>query len=207
MTPTFAARPGWAKRLIPDRVVRRQASRGATIQLTFDDGPDPETTPGVLDRLEEYGLRATFFLVGNRVARAPHVVRRIREAGHVLGNHTFSHAVPSYFSTRAAWREVATCQRIVAEAAGAAPTLFRPPLGRLTPGLVAAAWAHGLAVTNWSLDSGDWQCRSAEDADRCARETLDRIRPGDILLFHDDHPYIGRILDVVLPVVLGSGPA
>jgi peptidoglycan/xylan/chitin deacetylase (PgdA/CDA1 family) len=161
--------------------------------LTFDDGPDAEHTPAVLARLATFGVRAAFFLVGKRISD-PALVERIAGAGHLLGNHTFAHAVPR-------WRDfdgsdVQKCQELVPQA-----TLFRPPLGRLTPGLWLAARRLKLECVGWSLDSGDWRCRSEADALQCAREVLELVRPGDIVLFHDDHRWIGTILDVVLPAL------
>src|SRR5205823_7197901 len=132
-----------------------------------------------------FGVTAAFFLVGKRIAD-PALVRRIADAGHLLGNHTFAHEVPRWRGFAAARADVAKCQELVPEA-----TLFRPPLGRLTPGLWLAARRLGLRVVNWSLDSGDWRCRSAADAAACAVGVLELIRPGDIVLFHDDHRWIG----------------
>jgi peptidoglycan/xylan/chitin deacetylase (PgdA/CDA1 family) len=165
------------------------------VLLTFDDGPHPEYTPTVLDRLAAHGARAAFFLVGKRIT-GPEFVQRITGAGHVLGNHTFSHAVPRVRAVRSALADVQRCQDLIPGA-----TLFRPPLGRLTPGLWLAAQRSKLRCVGWALDSGDWRCRSAADAGRCAREVLGLVRAGDIVLFHDDHRWIGPILDVVLPAL------
>ncbi len=169
------------------------------VLLTFDDGPHPDHTPAVLDRLAAYGLTAAFFLVGNRVTD-PALVRRIAAAGHVLGNHTFSHAVPRWRDFTGAVADVARCQDVVPGA-----TLFRPPLGRLTPGLWWAARRHRLPVLTWSLDSGDWRCRSAADAAACAAAVAAAVRPGDVVLFHDDHPWVVPVLDAVLPALAGVG--
>lgn len=191
---TFARRPHWAKRaaLAP---FSRSSCAGAGIQLTFDDGPHPDHTPAVLERLAAFGVPAAFFLVGKRVTDAA-LVDRIRAAGHTLGNHTFDHAVPRWWERRAPLADVRRCQLVVPHA-----TLFRAPLGKLTPGLWLAARRSGLVCVSWSLDSGDWRCRSAADAEQCAREVLELVRPGDIVLFHDDHQWIGPILDRVLPAL------
>jgi peptidoglycan/xylan/chitin deacetylase (PgdA/CDA1 family) len=173
----------------------RARCAGSDLLLTFDDGPHPEHTPAVLDRLAAHGVRAAFFLVGNRISD-PALVQRIAGAGHLLGNHTFAHALPRWWNRAAPLADVRACQEVVPGA-----TLFRPPLGRLTPGLWLAARRLGLECVNWSLDSGDWRCRTAADAVRCAKEVLELVRPGDIILFHDDHRWIGPILDVVLPAL------
>ncbi|MFM8272648.1 MAG: polysaccharide deacetylase family protein, partial [Gemmata sp.] len=163
------------------------------VLLTFDDGPHPEHTPAVLDRLAAFGLRATFFLVGDRICD-PALVRRITGEGHTLGNHTFAHAVPRWTELGAARDEVAKCQALVPTA-----KVLRAPFGKLTPGLWLAARHLRLECVHWSLDSGDWQCRSEPDALRCAREVIELVRPGDILLFHDNHRWSRTILDSVLP--------
>ena len=201
----FAVRPGRLARAVPGWVMGRRAADPGRVLLTFDDGPHPAHTPAVLDRLARLDIRAIFFLPGRRVRRAPALPARIRAAGHALGNHTFHHARLPLFGFARAWREVGGCQRLVAGRAGAAPEWFRPPFGRLTPGLLAAAWWHRLAVLGWSLDANDWRCRSAADAARCGAAVAAAARPGDVILFHDDHEWIGPILDVVLPALAARG--
>ena len=163
------------------------------ILLTFDDSPHPVYTPAVLDRLAAFAVTAAFFLVGTRITD-PSLVTRIADAGHALGNHTFAHATPR-------WRDLGGSDVRKCQAAVPGATLFRPPLGRLTPGLWLAARRLKLTCVNWSLDSGDWRCRSEADAVLCAQEVLELVRPGDIVLFHDDHRWIVPILDVVLPAL------
>ncbi|WP_439622120.1 polysaccharide deacetylase family protein [Gemmata sp.] len=189
---TFARRVHWLKRAA---LPWWRGTGTAGVGLTFDDGPHPEHTPAVLDRLAAHGLTATFFLVGNRITD-PAIVRQIIEAGHVVGNHTFSHAVPRWSDIAVSLRDVLRCQAMVPAA-----RVFRPPLGRLTPGLWLGARRCGLKVRNWTLDSGDWRCRSAADAATCAAEVLALVRPGDVILFHDDHEWIAPILDHVLPAL------
>jgi len=192
--PRFARRPRWPAR------------PAAGVRLTFDDGPHPEFTPVVLDTLAEFGVSATFFLVGKRVPPAADVVRRTHAAGHTLGNHTFSHPRPSWFKFPTAVREIRECQRAVSEVTGTPPTLFRPPMGRWTPPLWAARTLAGLTPMGWTLDSGDWRVRSDADADTCAEELLAAVRPGDVVLLHDYHPWIERILRRVLPVLVPLSP-
>ena len=194
---TFARRTRRARRALLAPFARTRAA-GSDILLTFDDGPHAEHTPAVLDRLAAFDLTAAFFLVGNRVSD-PSLVARIAVAGHALGNHTFAHATPRWRDIALSQADVRNCQAVVPGA-----TLFRPPLGRLTPGLWLAARRLNLACVHWSLDSGDWRCRSEADAKQCAKEVLELARPGDIVLFHDDHRWIVPILDVVLPTLFGE---
>ncbi len=190
----FARRTSWLKRaaLAPFSQTR---VAGSSVWLTFDDGPHPEHTPAVLDRLAAFNVRAAFFLVGRRIAD-PALVTRITSAEHALGNHTFEHELPGWLDIQKPLADLRKCQDLVPNA-----TLFRPALGKLRPGAWIAAQRLGLKCVHWSLDSGDWQCRSESDAVQCAREVLELVRPGDIVLFHDDHDWISTILDVVLPAL------
>jgi len=189
----FARRVSWVKRAAWQLAGCESAS--PEILLTFDDGPHSEHTPAVLHRLAEYELTAAFFLVGKRIAD-PLLVEQIVDAGHQLGNHTYSHANPRWSDITLSLADVRRCQELIPTA-----KLFRPPLGRLTPGLWLAARRCGLQIVNWSLDSGDWRCKNAADAATCAAEVLELVRPGDVVLFHDDHRWIGTILDIVLPAL------
>lgn len=195
---TFARRTHGAKRAALAPFCRTRVA-GSTILLTFDDGPHPEYTPLVLDLLAKFGVRAAFFLVGKRITD-PSLVQRITAAGHTLGNHTFAHAVPRWRELTAPLADARRCQELVPAA-----TLLRPPFGKLTPGLWLAAWRLGLECVHWTLDSGDWRCRGEADAEQCAREVLERVRPGDIVLFHDDHRWIVPILEAALPELATRG--
>jgi peptidoglycan/xylan/chitin deacetylase (PgdA/CDA1 family) len=170
------------------------------VRLTFDDGPHPAVTPAVLGRLASFGHAAAFFLVGSRVAAAPQLPAAIRAAGHVVGNHTFSHPRLPWRDTVLSLAELTRCQEAVPEA-----THFRPPFGRLTPGLWRAARRLGLTPAGWSLDAHDWRCRTPADAVACARRLMAAARPGDVILLHDDRPTVLPLLDVLLPALRDRG--
>jgi peptidoglycan-N-acetylglucosamine deacetylase len=193
---TFARRTHILKRLALAPFARTRAA-GAQVLLTFDDGPHPEHTPAVLERLAAFGAKAAFFFVGNRIAD-PELIARVARAGHLLGNHTFAHTAPRGFA--AARAEVRACQALVPGA-----TLFRAPLGKLTPALWRAARRESLTCVHWALDSGDWRCRTEADARTCASEVLKLVRAGDVILFHDDHSRAAPILDAVLPALKEKG--
>lgn len=191
-----------AKLTAGSRFVRRPLfarRRPGGVTLTFDDGPHPVHTAAVLDRLDRFGLTATFFVLGDRVPGCADLLRRMPRAGHQIGNHTASHPKPTWFGFRRAWAELDRCQRAVTAATGTPPALFRPPMGRWSPPLRLACRAHRLRPAGWTLDSGDWRVRSDADAGRCGEELLRAVRPGDVILLHDYHPWAGRILDVLLP--------
>src|SRR6478672_6016647 len=117
---------------------------GSSILLTFDDGPHPEVTPGVLDRLKEYDALAVFFVVGNRIPRAPAMLVRAAAEGHHIGNHSYEHWLGRPPWPRAYVRDVRKCQDVIASLTAQRPTLFRPPLGRVTPASWLAAKTSGL---------------------------------------------------------------
>jgi len=171
-----------------------------TIALTFDDGPDPASTPPLLDLLRERGVRATFFVVGERVRAHPAIVRRCAEEGHAIGNHSDRHRYDLNFRLRSGMRrEMEACQEAVRVAAGVTPRLYRPPVGLMNPAVVPAARELGMEVVGWSIRSLD--TRRGDAAER----VIPRLRPGAIVLLHDgarDPAHVvataRRILDVAL---------
>lgn len=154
------------------------------VVLTFDDGPDPEGTPRVLDALAALGARATFFLIGQKAVRAPALVRRIVEEGHAIGNHSWSHPFLPRCSDAQLREEVQRAQAELTECAGVRPSLFRPPYGWGDERVYRAVREAGLRLTLWSFDSGDYFGLSG----RALRWRLQRIRHGDVVLLHDGSP-------------------
>lgn len=154
----------------------------ARVYLTFDDGPDADWTPRILELLAAAGARATFFLVGRAAARQPALARRLAAAGHEVGNHSFSHRHPWLLPERAARREVSDGAAALADALGRAPRYFRPPHGRLRRCMLDEARAGDQAVVLWSRSAVDWGPwgRAARIAARLAK-----VRAGDIVLLHD----------------------
>ena len=191
--------PSWKQSLLGRFVTHRLPKTETRIELTFDDGPNPNVTPAVLERLAQYDIRATFFVLGRNVLRHRSTLRQIQAAGHRIANHSLTHPRFGHVGYRTIRKEIRSCQHAVEDAIGVTPTLFRPPFGRITPGDLLAAKSTGLEIMNWSLDSGDWRCRDERDARRCAAETAALVRPRDILLFHDNHSWITTILDQLLP--------
>jgi len=175
------------------------------VALTFDDGPHPELTPLVLDLLAQFGIRATFFLIGERVRQHPELTQRIVAEGHKLGNHSDTHQRLPAFAIQATRAELARANESIETITGVRPKRIRPPLGRITPAMVSAARSLHLELCLWSLDTGDWRCRSNDDADQCVGEIVESVRPGDVLLLHDASPFIDRILGKLLPTLIERG--
>lgn len=154
-----------------------------TVALTFDDGPDPEVTPRVLDLLAAADARATFFLIGERARRHPELVRRIADEGHGIGNHTESHL--SWFCTLPSpWmrREIERAQEAIAAVTGEVPTLFRPPAGHRSPWLHSLLRRRRLALVSWTHRAFDTRER---EPDAIHARLCRFLQPRDILLLHD----------------------
>lgn len=155
------------------------ATRRPVAALTFDDGPDPRFTPALLELLDAHSAKATFFVVGERAARYPELVRHIRERGHAIGNHSWSHRSVHDMSSD---ELVAEIRRTEAAVEGNGGRWFRPPYGQLSPGAWRTARSLGYEVVGWSLMSGDWR---PVEPETLAATLLEEIRPGAIVLLHD----------------------
>ncbi|HEX2493928.1 MAG TPA: polysaccharide deacetylase family protein [Steroidobacter sp.] len=173
------------------------------IYLTFDDGPDPQWTPRILDLLSAADARATFFVIGEFVRRRPELARRIVREGHALGNHTYSHKHPWAIMSRTARAEVRNGAGAVCDAVGTAPAYFRPPHGRRRASMIQEARRLGEGIVMWDVSAIDWGPLGS--ADRIARR-LSRLKPRDIVLMHDGRNRRNRPDELmhVLPVFLGS---
>lgn len=185
--------PAVLKALLP-RPVWAMPPGERDVYLTFDDGPIPEVTPWVLEQLAGAGAKATFFCIGHNAATHTSILDRIRAEGHSVGNHTWDH-VNGWRTGQAAYlRQVLQCQALTGTA------LFRPPYGRIKPRQVRGLSAR-FHVIMWDVLSGDFDVTI--DGDRCARNVLDHVRPGSIVVFHDSIKAWPR-LQVALPQVLAT---
>ncbi|MFH9670869.1 polysaccharide deacetylase family protein [Streptomyces sp. NPDC017405] len=153
------------------------------IALTFDDGPDPESTPRFLDALDALGVRATFFVLGEHAVRHPGVVRETVRRGHELGVHGWRHTRPWRPAPARDAEEVARAVRVVHDLTGRRPRWYRPPYGILTAGRWRAARRAGLRTVLWSAWGRDWTA-AATPASVRARIAAD-LRGGGTVLLHD----------------------
>lgn len=179
-------------------------SSARSLLLTFDDGPHRAFTPQVLDRLDAYGAKAVFFLVGNRVEREPHLAAEILRRGHLLGNHTYRHQLPDPWFPRYL-ADVRRCQQVLESHTGMRPTLFRPPKGHLTLTSLCVPVLLGLRTVNWSLNVRDWSCKTRELAEAAADRVVQQAEPGRIVLLHDDQEQVITVLDRALPRLRDAG--
>ncbi|MFC5602461.1 polysaccharide deacetylase family protein [Sporosarcina koreensis] len=153
------------------------------VALTFDDGPDPRFSNGVLDVLKQYNVPATFFVLGSRAVANPEIVKRMQNEGYVIGNHTYTHPNLVKESDLATLeQEVTRTEDALNEIIGYRTKLFRPPYGFLYNELVEKLRDMNYYVIGWSVDSLDWQ---EEPPEVIASNVLDIIHPGAIILMHD----------------------
>ncbi|MCR9243706.1 MAG: polysaccharide deacetylase family protein [bacterium] len=153
------------------------------VALTFDDGPDPDFTPQVLDVLAAHGVQAAFFVVGERVRAHPELVRRMHAAGHLVCNHTDRHGFDFHFQLwRGAGAEIARCNAAITAAIGRTPRLFRSPQGFKNPALGDVLHRTGMTAVGWQARGLDAVTR---DAAAIERRLVDGARPGGVLVMHD----------------------
>ncbi|TDU04273.1 peptidoglycan/xylan/chitin deacetylase (PgdA/CDA1 family) [Streptomyces sp. 846.5] len=170
------------------------------VALTFDDGPDPVHTRRVLEILDRYGARATFFCVGHHVAALPDLVRRIAAAGHELGNHSWSHPFLPDLTPDQLREQIDRTAEALARLTGEAPTWFRPPYGALTPEVLAALEGHPTTLTMWDVDSRDWTRPGPE---RIAATVLDAAGPGSVVLMHEGAGDRGQTVRALPSIIEG----
>jgi peptidoglycan-N-acetylglucosamine deacetylase len=168
--------------------VQRTVAGG--VALTFDDGPHPEGTPAVLEVLEEAGITATFFLVGEQVERRPGLAAEIAARGHAVGLHGYRHTPQPALRARAVREDLARGAGLIEGAAGVELTWHRPPYGLYSPAGLEAARQRGLKPILWSRWGKDW--RRLTTPQRIAARATRALRPGDVILLHDADFYSSK---------------
>src|SRR5690606_16332590 len=143
--------------VLRDRFIWRLGSDSPRVALTFDDGPHPQYTPAVLELLARLGLKATFFLVGEKVDRHPEIVRRIVEEGHCVGGHSYDHTVITTQSPQALAADLARCRASIDRAAGVDSDLFRPPKGEVDLASMRRVCRLGYRLVHWTRTYGDYR--------------------------------------------------
>ncbi|WBP90216.1 polysaccharide deacetylase family protein [Kitasatospora cathayae] len=175
------------------------------VALTIDDGPDPKYTPAVLDLLQQHGIRATFFLIGENAVEHPALVKEIADRGHHIANHTWTHPDLRHMSESAVRDELERTSDLLQRTAGRLPTWFRAPGGDWSPVSLKVAADLGLRNMAWSVDPRDW-ARPGTSA--ITERILKDVRPGSIVLNHDgggDRSQTVAALKLYLPALIDSG--
>ena len=152
------------------------------IALTYDDGPNDPHTLRLLEVLARHGVQATFFLIGRYVQQRPDIAREIVQAGHIVGNHTFTHPLLTFRSETEIRQQLSGCRSALQDAIGQHSNLFRPPFGGRRPAVLSVARELGLEPVMWNVTGYDW---NAPPADAIERKVANQIRGGDVILLHD----------------------
>lgn len=186
--------PGFAKKIFANCVWEGSPDSGI-LAVTFDDGPDPEVTPAVLDSLDRVGATGTFFLIGSKALEYPDLVKEIVERGHIVGNHTLNHRKLIFAGKNTTLKEIDGTQDILTEICGERPSLFRPPYGIFDFSTIKIAEKLGLLTIVWTVLSGDY---NTTGEDELMRNINGFIRPGSIIVFHDTVAGGGEILPEII---------
>jgi peptidoglycan-N-acetylglucosamine deacetylase len=159
------------------------------IALTYDDGPNDPHTLRLLDVLARQDVHATFFLIGRYAQQRPDIAGEIVKAGHVVGNHTFTHPLLIFKSAAEIRQELSGCRSALQDAVGEHSNLFRPPFGGRRPAVLRIAREMSLEPVMWNVTGYDWNAPPAEVIER---KVAKQIRGGDVILLHDGgHKHMG----------------
>ena len=173
------------------RAFCRKKTKEKQIALTFDDGPHHEYTSQVLDVLNKYNVKATFFLIGERISGNENILNRMQAGGHQIGNHSFSHtSMFPFLGVMKMADNLLQCEQAVSRITGHRMKWFRPPFGVTNPNVAKAVKIRGYQVAGWSIRSLDTVISNRE---KVVNRIVARLHPGAIILLHDhlpDAPYI-----------------
>jgi len=174
------------------KCISRIKTNEKIVFLTFDDGPNPETTEEILAILETYQIKACFFCIGDKANANPTILKKIDSSGHIIGNHTQSHKwkdtlinVSNYIKL------VDSCSQAISAIIGKKPLLFRPPYGITNPTIVSAIQNLKLTIIGWNIRSFD---TTSTDKSKLLSRIISRLKPGSIILLHDSQPITVSIL-------------
>lgn len=174
----YIVRPSYLLQKIYPQAVWRKSSLEKKIYLTFDDGPVPEITTGVLDLLKQEQIKATFFCVGENVTKNPEIYQRILNEKHAVGNHTFNHINGWNTHGNQYLRNVIKCAEVVDS------KLFRPPYGRIKKSQLAQINKQ-YSVIMWDVLSGDYDKNTSPE--QCLSNVVKNVRNGSVVVFHDSY--------------------
>ena len=186
-------------------VYRSVKTDSMQIAITFDDGPHPRLTPKILDILDRYGVKSTFFMVGVNVENYPETAKEVLRRGHEVGNHTYSHHVMWNLSEDDVARELAGCEESLESLCEYRPHLFRPPQGAINEKIERCSSAGDYKLILWSLDTRDWENKNTEEI---VERVLSSVSAGDIILMHDyigTHSKTPEALEILLPRLIERG--
>ena len=171
------------------------------VVLTFDDGPNPNTTPYILDILKKRHLKATFFVLGCQAYKYPEIIKRMHEEGHIIGNHTYSHKNLAKLKAVAIKKEIENTNNLIEKITGEKPKYLRPPYGSVNKSVQQVIDELGMNTVLWTVDTRDWHSRNEKsvlkEVDKQLYITNGKCIGGAILM-HDIYPSTVKALDPVL---------
>jgi peptidoglycan-N-acetylglucosamine deacetylase len=189
---------GWIRLLFPAIHCKGNSS---AVYLTFDDGPHPVATPLVLNILQRFNVKATFFFLGKNILQYPDIVREVIAAGHTIGNHGFSHNHVTFKNQSHIQKEISDTASALQSVAGITTTMFRPPYGDVSYSMLRAVRSTHHQPVLWTRDTQDW---SLPDESMMLKYLKRSTHAGDILLLHDNeltathlHSYLPKIIETL----------
>lgn len=162
-------------------VFSKGSGKEKKIALTFDDGPHPRYTKEILNILEKFDVKATFFVIGVNIENYPEDLKRIYNAGHEIGNHSYDHSILNS-EKEILEQEFDKCEKLIYDNTGTTPTLFRPPQGKMNCDITNIAIKKGYSLILWSIDTRDWEHNAPNNILKTVNENISN---GDIILMHD----------------------
>ena len=184
------------------KAINRGNKEKAKVALTFDDGPDEKTTPAILEILEKHKIKAAFFCVGSRIEKNREILKQISDSGHIIGNHSWSHAfLFDFYLPRKMRKEIEKTDALIKEITGKQVKFFRPPYGVTNPFLAKALKRTGHTVIGWSLKTFD----TVKEKDFVLKKIESRLCNGDIILLHDTIPQTVELLDDAIRLIKDRG--
>lgn len=175
------------------------------IALTFDDGPHPRYTERILNILDKYDVKATFFVIGVNIQNYPAPLKKIYDGGHEIGNHSFSHDNQNDLNSDNAMTEMKKCEDLIIKEVGVTPKVFRPPRGVCNSDVIDAAKTLGYSVALWNVDTLDWKGTPSA----VIVNTVEKyVHGGDIILMHDYTSLKNttcEALEIMIPRLLAEG--
>ncbi|WP_138754721.1 polysaccharide deacetylase family protein [Paenibacillus sinopodophylli] len=174
----------WVKlhKQFPNTFLLNGPRHSKRVALTFDDAPDSKYTPLILEILAKHNVCATFFIVGNRAAKYPAIVKRIHNEGHVIGNHSYDHALLSTLQLSGYQNQIWQADEIIRQIIGYSPHFIRPPYGEMLPQQVKWSKYAGFSIVNWDVDSVDW--KNNPSSALIMQNIKKTLQPGSIILQH-----------------------
>lgn len=169
------------------------------VALTFDDGPGNNSTQRILKVLQQYNVKATWFVLGSKATQNPDMLRQIANAGHEVNNHSYSHANLINLSLEGALGEINSTQSTVESIIGKKPNYLRPPYGSYNESIASAC---GLGIAMWSVDSLDWKLRNGEAA---YNQVISTMTSNPVILFHDIYETSADAVDMLVPKLVSEG--